>query len=132
MVSKISYMKFIDDQVTEFFFGLRDITPVKGILYNSCMVGVIPADSPGSLTGNGSGVRIQKDVVLVKRSPFSDSKDRHAVGILKFFDIKSIDDHGIDISDLVEASGKGRTANGSSWYDEREEAHRKFRRRYGW
>ena len=102
MVSKISYMKFIDDQVTEFFFGLRDITPVKGILYNSCMVGVIPADSPGSLTGNGSGVRIQKDVVLVKKeSLFWTVRTVHAIGILEFFDIKSVDDHGIDISDLV-------------------------------
>ena len=66
MMSKITYMQFVDDKVAELLLGLRNIAPVEGVLDHSCMVGMVPADPPGPLTGNSLGVRVEKNIVFVE------------------------------------------------------------------
>ena len=66
MVCEVSYMQFVDDKVAELLLGLRNIAPVEGVLDHSCMVGMVPADPPGPLTGNSLGVRVEKNIVFVE------------------------------------------------------------------
>ena len=66
------------------------------------MIVVIPADSPRTLSRDSFCIRIQKDIVFVEEKPFFRTiRTIHTICVLKFFDVKSINDHGIDIANLV-------------------------------
>ena len=55
-MSKVTDMELINDQITELALRLWHISPVKTILDYTGMIGMIPADSPGTLTGNCFGI----------------------------------------------------------------------------
>ena len=102
MMSKITYMQFVDDQVTEFFFGLWHITPVETVFNDTCMIRMVPADSPGTLTGNCFGIWVEQNFIFVKEQSFFRTVwSVYTVGIFKFINVQSIYDHGINITDLV-------------------------------
>ena len=66
------------------------------------MIVVIPANSPRTLSCDSFCIRIQKDIVFVEEKPFFRTiRTIHTICVLKFFDVKSINDHGIDITNLV-------------------------------
>ena len=66
------------------------------------MIVVIPADSPRTLSCDSFCIRIQKDIVFVEEKPFFRTiRTIHTICILEFFDVESINDHGIDITDTT-------------------------------
>ena len=102
MYGKTSYMKLVNNKVTEFFFGLRHIAPVKGIFYNTGVVGWIPVSTPGPLAGNCLCIWIQKNIFFVKKqSLFRIPGAVYAVGVFKVPDIQTVDDHGIYVADFI-------------------------------
>ena len=92
-------MKFIDYQI---FHGDRFASfqpPVKVVLYDPRAVAVlrIVLAAPLALPGDCAGIRIQKDLVLIKsKSFFLVIGTVQPVGIFEFFNIQSKYDHGID------------------------------------
>ena len=63
---------------------------------------MVPADSPGTLTGNCFGIWVEQNFIFVKEQSFFRTVwSVYTVGIFKFINVQSIYDHGINITDLV-------------------------------
>ena len=95
-------MKLIDDKVAEFPVRLRHIAPVKGILHYAGVVGMFPVGAPDTLSGDRFGVGIEKNFGFVEKQAFFGVIGAvYTVGVLKIFDIQAVDDHGVNVPDLV-------------------------------
>ena len=95
-------MKFIDDKVAEFPVRLRHIAPVKGVLHHAGVVGVFPVGAPDTLSGDRFGVGIEKNFGLVEKQAFFGVIGAvYAVGVFKILDVQTVDDHGVNVPDLV-------------------------------
>ena len=102
MIGETADVKFIDDKVAHFSFGLRHVAPVKCIIYNPGMVGPDLLLSPDTLAGNSFCVRIQENIIFVEKHAVGRIvRAVHPVGIFKIFDVDAEDNHRIHITDLV-------------------------------
>ena len=102
MAGEAPHMKLIDDQVAQFPGGLGHISPVEDILHHAGMVAAFLFVPPDPLSGHGAGIGIQQDLLFVKEKPlFRLPGAVHPVSIFEFFDVKTEDDHGIDVPDLI-------------------------------
>ena len=81
---------------------LLAVAPVKVIPYHPGMINIISRCSPFCLTGNCPGIRIKKDLLLIKYQSFCGiMRPVHSVSILNVLYIKVEYYHGIDISYLI-------------------------------
>ena len=99
---KAPYMQLIDDELTHFPRGLSGIAPVKYIFYDSRMVMLWLFNAPDILTGDSSCVWIEQDCIFIKKkSPGGIVWTIDAIGVFKFTDVQTVNNHGIDVSDFI-------------------------------
>lgn len=68
--------------------------------------------APFTLTGNGFGIRIKKNLCLIEDvTLFRFVRTVNAVAVLQIFDVQSHDDHGVDITDTT-GIGKRKDCEG--------------------
>ena len=97
-------MKLVNDQILYGPDRIDVSAPVEIIDHDPRPISVILTGlfSPDTLTGDRSGVRIQKWPFFLKNQPSSRViRSVHPVSILKITDIQPEHDHGIDASDPV-------------------------------
>ena len=112
ILCKAADVKLIDDQVTDLTGGLRHVFPVKGITYHTGMIASDLLLAPFTLTGNGFGIRIKKNLCLIEDvTLFRFVRTVNVVAVLQIFDVQSHDDHGVDITDTT-GIGKRKDCEG--------------------